>query len=90
MEGSYAMLRGQEAKMSEQREGQVLLDVALAVLVDRAGGSVEYTQSEYEAAKARRGPFQVEAVVDKSGPGEPVVRLAIKPSTKVDTKAPIS
>jgi len=76
------MLRDPEVVMDEK--GRALLDAALAVLLERAGGTVELTQSEYLAIKARRGPYQIVGEVDKSGPGEPVIRVTLAVSTKPD------
>jgi hypothetical protein len=60
--------------------GRALIDAALPLLLDRAGGEIEYTQSEYQAIRARRGPYRISAEVDKSGPGEPVIRVRLVPS----------
>ena len=60
--------------------GKALLDAALAVALDKLGGELTYTQSEYLAIKARRGPYKLAAAVDKSGPGEPVVRVTLRPA----------
>ena len=65
-------------------KGRALLDAALAVLLDRAGGTVELTQTEYAAIKARRGAYQIVGEVDKTGPGEPIIRVTLRPSTKAD------
>jgi hypothetical protein len=61
-------------------KGRALLDAALAVLLDRAGGIVELTRSEYLAIKARRGEYQIRGEVDKSGPGEPIIRVRLRAS----------
>jgi hypothetical protein len=61
---------------------------AFAILLDKAGGAMNYTQSEFAAIVARRGEYQIEADVDKSGPGEPVVRVKIVP--KAGAKMPVS
>ena len=53
---------------------------ALAVAVDRAGGELTYTQSEYLAIKARRGPYRIQAETDKSRPGEPRITVRIVPA----------
>ena len=63
-----------------EEKGRALLDASLAVLVDRAGGAIELTQTEYVSIKARRGPYRIVAMVDKTGPGEPVIRISLKPT----------
>ena len=80
--GSYAMLREQEVAMADER-GEVLIRSALAVLLEREGGEIEYTQTEYTAVKARHGEYVITGEVDRSGPGEPVIRVKLVPS---DTK----
>lgn len=70
-------------------KGRALLDAALSVMVDRAGGSVELTQTEFAGIKARRGPYQLVASVDRSGPGEPIIRVELRPSDRMDD-TPIS
>jgi hypothetical protein len=60
--------------------GEVILDGALAVLLDKAGGEVSYTQAEYLAIKARRGPYQIVGTVDKSDPAEPRIVVQIRPA----------
>jgi len=62
----------------------VLLDAALAVLLDQTGGTVAYTQAEDFSIKARRGPFQIAGEVDKSDPTVPVGRVSLRPSTRPD------
>lgn len=69
--------------------GKVLLDAALAVLLDQTGGTVAYTQAEYFSIKARRGPFQIVGEVDKTDPTMPVVRVSLRPSTRPD-ESPVS
>jgi hypothetical protein len=65
-----------------------LIVSALAVLLDKAGGEMTYTQTEYAAIRARRSDYLVEADVDKSAPGEPVIRVKIIP--KSGGKMPVS
>jgi hypothetical protein len=45
----------------------------LAMAVDRAGGEIRYTRSEYLAIQARRGRYRIQAEADRSAPGEPVI-----------------
>jgi hypothetical protein len=44
------------------------------------GGEMTYTQSEYAAIGARRGEYQIEGEVDRSGPGEPAIRVKLAPT----------
>jgi hypothetical protein len=60
--------------------GEALVTAALAVVLDRQGGEVTYTQSEWAAVQAKHGDYVITAEVDKSGPGEPVIRVKIEPS----------
>jgi hypothetical protein len=59
-----------------------LINSALAVLLDRMGGEMTYTQSEFAAILAARGEYVIQGEVDRSGPGEPVVRVTLEPSTR--------
>jgi hypothetical protein len=54
---------------------------ALAVLLERAGGEMTYTQSEFAAVRAARGEYSIAAEVDRSAPGEPVIRVTLIPTT---------
>jgi hypothetical protein len=58
-----------------------LTSSALAVLLERAGGEMTYTQSEFAAVRARRGEYVIQGEVDRSGPGEPVIRVTLIPAT---------
>lgn len=69
--------------------GGAMLDAALALLLDKAGGELRYTQSEYAAIKARRGSYRIQAEADTSGPGEPVIVVRIVPGP-ADPKVPVS
>lgn len=62
-----------------------LVSSALAVLIERAGGEITYTQSEFAAVRATRGEYVIEGVVDRSTPGEPVIRVKLIPSTRKGT-----
>jgi hypothetical protein len=75
--------------MADMDKEATLTRSALAVLLERAGGSAEYTQSEYQAVMARRGPYRIVGEIDKSGPGEPRIRVSLvpapaKPGTRPD------
>lgn len=68
----------EKTKPATPVQESALIRSALAVLLERTGGTMEYTQTEYAAIKAVHGPYVITAKVDKSGPGEPVVRVAIE------------
>ena len=61
-------------------QSSALINSALAVLLERMGGVMTYTQTEYAGVRAARGEYVITAVVDKSGPGEPVIRVALEAS----------
>lgn len=63
-----------------QEKESTLIRSALAVLLERAGGTMEYTQSEYAAVRASRGEYVITGEVDRSGEGEPVIRVRLVPS----------
>jgi hypothetical protein len=79
----------QEVTTVSDVPGRALLDAAFTVLIDRAGGEVELTQSEYHAIKARRGKYVIVGEVDKSGPGESIIRVRLKPADKPDERSPV-
>jgi hypothetical protein len=58
--------------------GTALVDGALAVLLDRAGGEVRYTQAEHLAITARRGDYRIVAEIDRSQ-NEPAIVVRIIP-----------
>lgn len=58
-----------------------LIRSALAVLIERAGGEISYTESEFATVRARHGEYQIEGTVDRSGSGEPVIRVKLIAST---------
>jgi hypothetical protein len=83
---SCAMLTDPEVVMAGEKratptQSSALISSALAVLLERQGGSMTYTQTEYAAVRDRRGEYVIEAEVDRSGPGEPVVRVTLVPSS---------
>lgn len=83
---SYAMLEGREVAMAEKtkaatpKQESALIRSALIVALERAGGTLEFTETEYAAVRAMRGPYVITAKVDRSGPDEPVVRVALEPA----------
>lgn len=58
---------------------------ALVVLLERTGGEMTYTQSEYAAVRGARGEYSIAAEVDRSGPGESVIRVTLVPTTSKGT-----
>lgn len=84
--GSYAMLRGPEEEVmakdskptaTAQEKESVLIRSALAVMLERQGGTIEYTQTEFAAVKAKHGEYVITGEVDRSGGGEPVIRVRL-------------
>lgn len=57
-----------------------MMRAALAVALERAGGEIEYTQSEFAAVRARLGEYVITGEVDRTGPGEPIIRIRLVPS----------
>ena len=52
---------------------------ALAVLIQRAGGSIEYTESEFQGVRDWHGAYRIVGDIDRSGDGEPRIQLRITP-----------
>jgi hypothetical protein len=50
--------------MAKQRE--VIFEAALAMALDRLGGSITYTQAEYLAMRARRGGEHIATKIDRN------------------------
>jgi hypothetical protein len=59
---------------------QAFLRSAIAVLLQRSGGSIEYTEREFQAVHDRNGAYRLVADVDHSGPGEPRICVRIVPA----------
>jgi hypothetical protein len=66
--------------LSDASKEQTLLRSALAVLIERAGGEIEFTEADYRAILASHGPHRLVGVVDSAEPGTPVVRMRIEAS----------
>jgi hypothetical protein len=64
-----------------------LISSALAVVLQRAGGELTYTDSEFQAVRAKNGDYVITAHVDRSAPGEPVIRVKLEP--KAGGKMPV-
>ena len=64
----------------DESRDQALLRSALAVLIERAGGEIEFTLADYRAVLAIHGSHRLVGVVDPSGPGAPVIRMRIEAS----------
>jgi hypothetical protein len=71
-----------------EKDSALLLS-ALAVLLERSGGEMAYTQTEYAAVRAARGEYKIEGEVDRTGPGEPVIRVKLIPGQS-KTSMPVS
>lgn len=54
-----------------------MMRAALAVALERAGGEIEYTQTEFAAVRARLGEYVITGEVDRAAPGEPVIRIRL-------------
>jgi hypothetical protein len=68
-----------DKEAARRRRMAALERAALVVLIDRAGGSVSYTQGEYDAVGAKHGGMRnlvIRELVEK-GEGAPVVRLTL-------------
>lgn len=65
--------------MASEEKMNALISSALAVVLERAGGELTYTQSEFAAVRAHHGEYRIEGEVDRSGPGEPVIRIRLIP-----------
>jgi hypothetical protein len=57
-----------------------MMRAALIVALERAGGELEYTRSEFLAVRARLGEYVIQGEVDRDRPGEAVVRIRLMPS----------
>jgi hypothetical protein len=82
MVGSCAMLKLEVVMAgNEAKKESALIRSALAVLLERGGGSMTYTQTEYSAVAAKLGHYSIVGEVDRSLPGEPriVVKLVQTP-----------
>jgi hypothetical protein len=62
-------------------KGEALIASALAVVLEREGGELTYTQSEFAAVRAKNGDYVITAEVDKSAPDEPIIRVKLEPSS---------
>jgi hypothetical protein len=63
--------------LTEDAAEQAILRSALAVLVQRAGGSIEYTEREFQAVHRLHGAYRIVGDIDNAGPGEPRIVLRI-------------
>ena len=67
--------------MGSEKQVSVVTSGALIVAVDRAGGTLEFTDSELAEIRARRPGQVITTTVDRSS-GEPVIRLTFEQGTK--------
>ena len=58
-------------------------DGALAIALDRLGGSISYTQADYAAVRARRGRYRLQGHVDKST-NPPTITVELAPAPAKD------
>ena len=58
---------------------EALMAAALAVVLEREGGELTFTQSEFAAVRAKNGDYVITTEIDKSGPGEPTIRVKLEP-----------
>lgn len=56
---------------------EAIVHSALAVLIQRAGGAIEYTESEFQGVHDRHGAYRIVGDIDSSGPGQPRIKLRI-------------
>jgi hypothetical protein len=70
----------EKVKPATPKQVSFVMRGAVMVLVERAGGFVEFTDTELAAIRARRGPYIATAMVDRSKPGEPIIRVALEPA----------
>lgn len=62
-----------------------LMPAALVVALERAGGEMAYTQTDFAAARVHLGEHVVVGAVDKSKDDEPVLGIKLVPSAKKDS-----
>ena len=64
----------------DRPDTKVLFEGALAVLLQRAGGELRFTESDHRLVEARHGRYKIRADVDRSG-AAPVIVIRIVPGT---------
>lgn len=64
--------------------GKALIVAALAVVLEREGGELAFTQSDHAPVRAKNGDYIITTEIDKSGPGEPIIRVTIEPNRRDD------
>lgn len=70
-----------KVRKAKPEQVSVVITGAMFVALDRAGGTFEFTDVELAAIKARRQGQVITATVDRSGPGEPIIRLTFEQGT---------
>lgn len=71
---------GRKVRLAPLDTDNAMLIGALAVAIDRAGGEMDYTQTEYAAIVARRGRYVLSAKVVRPEEDEPHVHLELEPA----------
>jgi hypothetical protein len=79
------VIMGKALKAGTPKQVSVVITGAMFVALDRAGGTFEFTDVELAEIKARRRGQVISAVVDRSRPGEPIIRLTFEQGTKPTT-----
>ena len=74
--------RRKQIRYTLQERENALFRSALAVMLERQGGAMTYTQTEFAAVKGKRGPYVMRGLVDQSGDGEPTVRVELVPDER--------
>jgi hypothetical protein len=70
---------GREGSMADGWDSS-MMRAALAVALDRAGGEIESTQTEFAAVRAKLGEYIITGEVVRATPGEPAIRIRLVPS----------
>jgi hypothetical protein len=80
---------GKPAKLGTPKQVSAVITGAMFVALDRAGGTFDFTDVELTEVKARRRGQVITATVDRSKPGEPVIRLTFEQGTSPVESEPI-
>ena len=67
-----------ELGASPEAVEHAIVGSALAVLIERFGGAIEYTETEFQAVRDRHGAYHIVGDIDSSAPGEPRILLRIE------------
>ncbi len=72
----------QKRRYTMQERENALFRSGLAVMIERAGGVLEYTQTEFATVKARHGEYVLRGEIETSGHDEPIIRISIAPDAE--------